>query len=53
MSMTWRDYPVTLTYPSGEVRRVGVRAVSYRDADWRARARWGLRGVVVTVEARA
>jgi hypothetical protein len=50
--MQWRDYPVTLSYPSGVIRNVSVRAVSYRDAEWRAKGRWGLKGVEVTVETR-
>jgi hypothetical protein len=43
---TWRDYPVTLTYPNGREYRDSVRAISRRDADWRAARRWPLSGPI-------
>jgi hypothetical protein len=42
----WRDYPVTLTYPNGKTYPASVRAVSHRDADWRAARRWPLSGPI-------
>lgn len=38
---SWRDYPVTLTYPNGREYPASVRATSRRDAEWRAERRWG------------
>jgi hypothetical protein len=43
---SWRDYPVTLTYPNGKTAPSSVRAVSARDADWRAARRWPLDGPI-------
>lgn len=43
---TWRDYPVTLTYPNGREASAWVRAISHRDADWRAGKRWPLTGPI-------
>jgi hypothetical protein len=42
----WRDYPVTLTYPNGRTAPATVRAVSHRDADWRASRRWPIGGPI-------
>ena len=38
---TWRDYSVTLTYPNGQTYPASVRAISRRDAEYRATKRWG------------
>lgn len=45
--VTWREYTVKLSYPSGIERTGYVRAISARDANWRAARRYGLPGVTL------
>lgn len=37
---SWRDYAVTLTWPNGRETQTSIRAISRRDAAWRAARKW-------------
>jgi hypothetical protein len=47
VTVTWSEYPVILSYPSGITEPGSVRAISRRDATWRADRRWPPTGPIL------